>query len=377
MTTAIAKSEDAVGPEVVPSAAKRVPQLDGVRGVAILLVLVWHYYAGGKLVGSAASLPVYHANLLLLTRSGVELFFVLSGFLIGGILLDHRAAANYFPVFYRRRACRILPLYFGMVAVFLVITATPLSKLSYFDWLLGRPMPLLSYATFTQNIWMGLRGDFGPGWLGATWSLAIEEQFYLVIPLLIYFLPRRALVVALPAGILMGPILRHFSPGFHAYVEAPWRADVLLSGVGLAMLVRSPAFMSAVHRQRRVLLGVCLALLAGIGGGRIDLLEVYLAGLYALFILIAYADWQPQLGWLLRSRLLVWFGQRSYGLYLFHEAINGLFHGLLRHNQPQLLSTADALTTLLALGATLGLAELSYRFLETPIMRFGHKVRYA
>src|SRR5439155_9971915 len=111
--------------------------------------------------------------------------------------------SNYFRVFYLRRACRILPLYFLMVALFLCFRASPMAVLPRFDWLLSHPFPSLSYATFTQNILMGLRGDFGPHWLSVSWSLAIEEQFYLFVPLLIYFVPRRALLLVLPIGILM------------------------------------------------------------------------------------------------------------------------------------------------------------------------------
>ncbi len=354
---------------------KRVPQLDGVRGVAILLVLVWHY-AVARLIDPAVGFSPASANLILLTRSGVELFFVLSGFLIGGILLDHRSAANFFRVFYLRRACRILPVYFLILAAFVCLRATPLSAAPRFEWLFSRPLPMLSYATFTQNIWMGIRGDYGPDWLSATWSLAIEEQFYLFIPLLIYWLPRRPLLFALLAGILMAPVLRHFSPGLHSYVGMPWRADGLLSGVCLALLVRSEPFMIAVRRQKRVLVLVFLVLLVGIGIGRIQLLEFYLVGLYTLFILIAYADLLPQAVRLLRSRVLVWFGQRSYGLYLFHEPVNGLCHSLLRHGPPQLRGAADAWTSLLALVLTLILAALSYRCLETPILRYGHNFRY-
>lgn len=192
---------------------KRIAQLDGVRGVAIVLVLVWHYIAD-HFTSPGGTISTYWDGALYLTSSGVELFFVLSGFLIGGILLDHRQTSNYFRVFYLRRACRILPLYFLMLGLFVCCRATRISTWPYFGWLFGQPFPMLSYATFTQNVLMGLRGDLGPHWLGVTWSLAIEEQFYLFIPLLIYFLPRRALVLVLTAGILMAPVLRHFSRGF-------------------------------------------------------------------------------------------------------------------------------------------------------------------
>src|ERR1017187_9499115 len=351
---------------------KRVAQLDGVRGLAILLVLVWHYFAS-QVIATDGSMSIYCIRALLFTRSGVTLFFVLSGFLIGGILLDHHHTANYFRIFYLRRICRILPLYFLVLASFVCFRATPLSAWPHFEWLSGHPFPMLSYATFTQNFLMGLRGDFGPHWLGVTWSLAIEEQFYLFVPLLIYFLPRRALFNLLPVGILMAPVLRHWFPGFQSYVYAPWRADALLSGVYLALLVRSRSFIDGVKPRPWILFALLIAFLPGVL--LVDA-ESWIVGLYVTFILIAFADTQPWLGQLLRTPTLVWFGQLSYGIYMFHEAVSGLTHGLLLHTAPQLRTPADVAVTLLALAITLSLAALSYRFFEGPILRFGHQFRY-
>jgi peptidoglycan/LPS O-acetylase OafA/YrhL len=356
----------------LPGGMKRVVQLDGVRGLAILLVLVWHCFAS-RVIATDGSMSVYCVSALLFTRSGVTLFFVLSGFLIGGILLDHRQTENYFRIFYLRRICRILPLYFLTLALFMCFRATPLAARPYFEWLAGHPFPMLSYATFTQNFLMATRGDYGPHWLGVTWSLAIEEQFYLFVPLLVFFLPRRALLLVLPVGILMAPVLRHSFPAPQTYVYAPWRADALLSGVSLALLVRSRSFIDRLRRWPQILFALLIAFLLGI------LLlddEFRLVGLFAIFILIAYADTQPWLGKLLRKPVLIWFGQLSYGIYMFHEAVSGLTHGLLLHTAPQLRTPADVAVTLLALAITLLLAALSYRFFEGPILRFGHRFRY-
>jgi peptidoglycan/LPS O-acetylase OafA/YrhL len=108
---------------------KRISQLDGVRGIAILLVLVWHFFAAQIVVAEPAGILSYCKQALSLTWSGVDLFFVLSGFLIAGILLDHHNTSNYFRVFYLRRVCRIFPLYFLLLALFLCLSATSLSNL--------------------------------------------------------------------------------------------------------------------------------------------------------------------------------------------------------------------------------------------------------
>jgi peptidoglycan/LPS O-acetylase OafA/YrhL len=127
----------------------RIPALDGLRGVAILLVLLWHL-AFDKIPTSG---PLsYLFALGRLSWSGVDLFFVLSGFLIGGILLDARDSSRYFKTFYLRRGFRILPLY-GVVTGLYIL-----------DYLLSpgtSPIPLASYPTFTQNFWMAYLGIWG------------------------------------------------------------------------------------------------------------------------------------------------------------------------------------------------------------------------
>ena len=360
---------------------KRITQLDGVRGVAILLILIWHYFAC-QIVAEPESVISHCVRALSLTWSGVDLFFVLSGFLIAGILLDHRNTSNFFRVFYLRRVCRIFPLYFLIYGLFLCLTATPLSILPSFQWLFHDPLPLWSYASFTQNLFMGPRGDFGPHWLGITWSLAVEEQFYLFVPLLIYFLPRRALVCVLVPAVLAAPLLRYISPGFHAFVNIPWRSDSLLSGALLAVLVRWHPFVSTVRQHRSFVLALFAALLLGasvmtFGSDPLGVFDhLWLAGLYATFILIAFMGSEPFLGRILGSPVLVWFGQLSYGIYMFHQAVSGTLHGVLRHSAPQIRTLSDAGITLVSLCITLALATLSYRFFESPLLRFGHRFQY-
>ncbi len=360
---------------------KRIPQLDGVRGVAILLVIVWHYFAC-HVVTEPKSLFSYCSRTLSLTWSGVDLFFVLSGFLIAGILLDHRKTSNYFRVFYMRRACRIFPLYFFILGLFVCLTAMPYFRSPSFEWLFHEPFSIWSYASFTQNLFMGVRGDFGPHWLGITWSLAVEEQFYLFVPLLIYFLPRRALVCVLVVAILAAPLLRCASPGFHALVNTPWRSDSLLSGALLATLVRWHPFVSAIRQHRIFILALFVTLLVGAAVmtfrpapfGVFN--HLWLAGLYSTFILIAFMGSESFLGRILASAPLVWFGQLSYGIYMFHQAVNGLLHGSLRHGAPQIRNLSEASITLVSLCITLALAMLSYRFFESPLLRFGHRFQY-
>ena len=148
---------------------EHIPALDGLRGIAILLVLAFH----------TELLP----TLKPLARdgwAGVDLFFVLSGFLITRILLKSRNSPRYFTNFYARRILRIWPVYFGILLFVFASERYRLLGDSATSWW------WISLATFTQNFYIGAYGwNALPDWLGPTWSLGIEEQFYLIWPLLV------------------------------------------------------------------------------------------------------------------------------------------------------------------------------------------------
>jgi peptidoglycan/LPS O-acetylase OafA/YrhL len=222
-------------------------QLDGLRGVAILSVLVWHFVGSGVAVtpGTTAS---YLRAAFRLSWTGVDLFFVLSGFLIGGILLDARDSRRYFRTFYVRRFCRILPLYWLLLAAF----AAALWLHASHGWFEGspavdHPAPWWAYLTFTQNFYYAA-GHFESNLLALSWSLAVEEQFYLTLPPLVWLLPRRALAAVLCLAAGAAPLFRHWVyqsgafpvPGNAAYVLPVCRMDALALGVLGALLVRSP-----------------------------------------------------------------------------------------------------------------------------------------
>jgi peptidoglycan/LPS O-acetylase OafA/YrhL len=357
---------------------RRIPSLDGVRGVAILMVLVWHYVACQVTTHSGKMIQE-----LSLGWSGVDLFFVLSGFLIAGILIDHRSAPNYFQIFYIRRICRIFPVYFLVLGAFVISSHIGYFSAPRFSWLVGAPMPILSYVTFTQNFFMGWSNSYGANWLGMTWSLAIEEQFYLVVPILIYFLPRRLAFYVLAVGVLVAPILRCAWPGFFAFVGTPWRADSLFSGACLAFIVRSQLCLELLVKHR----GFIMAWAATMFAGTICLLfkakhfgqfdHLWLAGLYSSVVLISTVYIDNRVSILMANPILGWFGRYSYGIYMFHQPMSGLLHGMIRNSAPGIQSVQDAGVTLLAFVSTLILAVISYHCMERPILSFGHRFIYA
>lgn len=314
--------------------------------MAITLVLIWHYFV--NVVGVEGNTFISHvARRLSLTWSGVDLFFVLSGFLIGGILIDNKESTNYFKVFYVRRTCRIFPLYFSWIALFLVLTtafASPSFPTAIRD-VFSNPLPIWSYLSFTQNIVMSLKGIWGPNWFAITWSLAIEEQFYLLLPLMIRFAPRNRLPYLLIFGILAAPIIRvalyNFHPNFmlSTYVLMPCRTDSLLLGVLGAYLVRHDFVMRSLTANILPLYGVFSLLVGGIAiltltpawvgsMGASYLGYSWLALTYLLFLLISITERRGIVTAISRNNLLRKLGNISYGVYLFHQPTNLLCHGM-------------------------------------------------
>jgi len=376
--------------------SRRIPELDGIRGIAILLVLIWHYGVC-QVTTEPHTLLDYVKKALSFTWSGVDLFFVLSGFLIGGILLDNKQAHYYFKTFYIRRICRIFPLYFLWLTLFIIIVYAGdfpiINRLNNISWLFQKSVPVWSYATFTQNIAMMYNGNFGPNWLGITWSLAVEEQFYLVLPFLIYFLSLQRLPLTLSFIIFVAPILRialfYYYPhgGFASYVLMPCRADALLLGVLSAYLIRQEFFVRYMVEYQKLMYGLLILSLLGTSilldkGQSIGSLAMssfgysLLAIMYSCFLLIAITEKRGLITVIVQNRLLGKLGIIAYGVYIFHQGISGLLHAALLHQVPQISREVDVAVTCTALVITIMISYLSWTFFEKPFMVLGHSFRY-
>jgi peptidoglycan/LPS O-acetylase OafA/YrhL len=374
------------GPRV--SSSFRVPELDGLRGVAILLVLIYH---GVFDVLPRSSLLGRLMAVGRLGWSGVDLFFVLSGFLIGGILIDARLSPNYFRTFYWRRAYRILPIYlFAMVLFslrFIHPEARPLGGFS------RSSIPWLSYFTFTQNLWMAALGSFGAGAMAATWSLAVEEQFYLTAPLIIRKVPPERLLPILLAVVAAAPVLRTVlfltlqNGRFADYVLMPCRADALSLGMLTAWLTRSASGWNFVLAHRSALKIIATGLFAGVVGfslretGFLAPLMVtvgysWLALFYTSVLLITISGASKMVQRGLRSRGLIWLGTVSYFTYLLHLPLMEGARRVLGLRFMYASGTVQFFGGWLGIGLTLLLASLSWKFVEKPLLGRAHSHRY-
>ena len=240
------------------SGRKHFPALDGLRGLAILLVLATHY------VMVAPTANWFERGIKSICNhgwAGVDLFFVLSGFLITGILYDCKGQESYFKNFYARRTLRVFPLYYGFLAVLLlVMLAVKLSS----NWVsdaphlanLWRVQPYLW--TYTFNIACAF--GHGSAHLGQLWSLSVEEQFYLIWPLVIFACSRktamRVCVVLIFTALLLRLVLTLFVPQVDVYFLTPTRMDPLAMGALAALLIRAPGRLNI---SVRTVAGIFLA----------------------------------------------------------------------------------------------------------------------
>lgn len=219
--------------------------LDGIRGVAIFLVMAFHFWA----VGTSRNSPFWeriYSSVAGMGWLGVDLFFVLSGFLITGILFDSRTSSHYFRVFFGRRIVRIFPLYYAALLFYFVIVPLILPYLhpsAGFDHVTSSTGKLLAW-TYMLNWFEGLKGfEVIPHPIQHFWSLAIEEQFYMVWPFLVLKLARRRLITVCIGLMMCGPVLRALMYAIELPVAAyTWtfcRADSLAAGSIVALAARN------------------------------------------------------------------------------------------------------------------------------------------
>jgi peptidoglycan/LPS O-acetylase OafA/YrhL len=318
----------------IPDLKGHLPALDGFRGLAMILALLHHFIL--PLPGLEGRAGLHH--LAEAGRIGLDLFFVLSGFLITGILLDTRGGRHYFRNFYIRRTLRIQPLYYLLLAVFLLILPAvyekSLSTLSRAMIWSAEAREWPWYVAYLSNFLFVQRNGFAHSGLDVTWSLAIEEQFYLTWAVLVYFIGSRRLLTVCVALILGAFVTRTVmllggASWIQVHVMTFARMDTLAFGALVAVLMRGPFY--APDRFARVshvlLAGTLLLFLALMPFGAVrhdssvTLTVGYtVVGLFAAAGLVAlvHAGDDCVAGRFFRSRFLRFFGKYSYAIYLSH-----------------------------------------------------------
>jgi len=356
----------------IPPSTRHHAALDGFRGVAIVLVMWSHFITAGDIVDkSNAFFRFLHGGFV-----GVDMFFVLSGFLITGILLDApKTGARYFSVFYLRRAVRIFPLYYAvLIGVFLTRPAGPDSPWWY--WL------------FASNIGATLKHDWlvsPPGVnLSHLWSLAVEEQFYLVWPLLVRCLQKSSLEKICLACLVIAPVV-HFALHFSgnpvgAYLFTATRLNTLAAGAWLAILYRDPIRWDHWMARAPMIAAITgVVMLAGIlfpeQVSLVPFSPLFWGGLLMLALRSASPVWRQ-----LSKRGWVIFGKFSYGLYLLHYLfdpwLKGVFYPWIAMHTGGSPWVSLPVFVVAGFVLTSAAAWVSWQVLERPILSLKRFFRY-
>ncbi len=380
-------------------AGAHLPALDGLRGIAIALVVVYHFYGLAAAVTERPPLAIDRlvARVLGVGWAGVDLFFVLSGFLITSILLGARGVGPHaFVAFYARRVLRIFPAYYGYLALLIVVLPLVPALASDHDLALLRSHQAW-YWSYLFNVWAPLRplaktGLFGNGHI---WSLAVEEQFYLVWPFVVLLAPRRALpavcalCVAGAFAFRVALVNGEFSSLHNVYsaiMLTPGRADTFALGALLALAACSSDALRHVRRWCAPALAAGLSLLAGIWIARdgldafddfvqtvgFSIIALTFAALLAVALVATPGGRAERLFTLPPLRFL---GRYSYALYLFHLQVALLMVNRMGKAGWQLpLVAGSAIPSRLAfaavgIGISLALAYASWHLYEQHFLK--------
>ena len=309
---------------------KHVAALDGIRGLAVSLVLLIHLQQTGVVPARFHIMNVMmHCG-----WCGVDLFFVLSGFLITLGLLDSKGASNYFSAFYMRRVLRIFPLYYAVLASVIVcsflFTRYPIFP-AWRGW-------IPQHVFFVENWWMPWN-DLSNNILAHFWSLGIEEQFYLVWPACVWLLPRKRLSVFCVAAcaavlVLRFYVIRRYHPlSLVIFMNTATRVDTLIVGALCAIVMRNATLLSRTRRWLPAITAIAACYFAvvaiGVSGTAAQIYYTQTLGFTALaltfgpLVMWAYlfngtGNWYDLL---FSVRPLTSLGKYSYGIYVYHYPV--------------------------------------------------------
>jgi peptidoglycan/LPS O-acetylase OafA/YrhL len=382
--------DHSVGDQFEPINFKtRFPALDGIRALAVTMVFALHFGAGshGPILRAIKAIS-RHGGM------GVDLFFVLSGFLITGILYDTRADSHYFSRFFGRRSIRIFPVFYFALALLLALT--PLLGYQWKPGHLAFPFYMGNFAMALDPSLRNLESKFHPAASAALihfWSLCVEEQFYLIWPLLVWVIRERvrliftATVLSLVALGLRIVFLRTISPDYdEMWMQhlLPFRMDSLLIGAILALVLRGPASGWWQRTCRLILVGGT-AVVFGIlvaspsptsvwyNSVGLSMVAITCAGLIGTVL-----DTRSRVSRLFQLGPLRTLGKYSYGFYVYHLIWAAAWNllvlrlTLILHSSP----LATVLVDVLCFATTFMVAKLSFDQFECRFLCWKGRFAY-
>jgi peptidoglycan/LPS O-acetylase OafA/YrhL len=364
-----------LGPNSLDARGGRIIALDGVRGMMMLFVLISHYFAeitnGLHWLGFG-----WYA---------VQMFFILSGFLIGRLIIERKHHANFLPVFVMRRVCRTFPSYMvSILVIFGVLWIFRNESWTHFE----SGFPLWSYLTFTQNIFMATTGGVGAYWAAPSWTLALEEQLYILLPFVFFLASRRFWLRILIAIALLAVALRAVifttdlvGPTW-GLVLLPARGDTLVAGVIAAIiykerLVDLARYDLLLRLAPLVLMVACLVIALIDPSQRLfNIFAPFLLSFGFACFLLAVVRGAPEAK-RYENRFLRFLGDISYCVYLTHLMVLGLMHGLILHAKPELGGVTQWLVTLAALPLAVLLGWVMTALIEAPLTAYGRSWKWS
>jgi len=366
-------------------AQHRIAELDGLRGLAVVMVLSWHFI--GEIIDKELGQWAWWiAKVTIVGRTGVDLFFTLSGLLITGIILDRtRPAAGFLSAFYKRRALRILPPYLILLLVYFGYVAIGKLDIESFH-------PLY-YLTFTQSWWMAIHGQWGPPELSVTWSVSVEEHYYFFFPIILLSLPRRSipwilLLIAVASAAFRAWVFFGLkSNAYFAYVFPPSRLDGLALGGIVACIARHRRNFEYAKAHKTAILiaafGVVLAVLLAVGWGLHNNVAFHmytwghaaLASVFAALLFAVLANMGQTTTAFLRTPILRLMGDVSYSLYLFHPIILIVVFKLF-DGRPRLFGWSDLGLVAISFALTLFVSGVLLRPMEHWFISHGRRFNY-